>query len=73
MENQLPIVPHPVEPTILPQDTLKFSITVSGWDFQSPSNHLRYAIELKDKGGGNTLVVDHVRAIATISMTAVAR
>lgn len=72
MENQLPIVPHRSNPTTL-QDTLKFSITVSGWDFQSPSNHLRYAIELKDKGGGNTLVVDHVRAIATISMTAVAR
>lgn len=39
------------EEITIPADQLEFSIKTSGWDWKDASNHLHYAIELKQKNG----------------------
>lgn len=41
------------EEVTITEDTLKFSITVSGWTFADPANKLQYALALSSKGGSS--------------------
>lgn len=40
------------ESSTVTEDSLKFSIRVSGWEFADPANTLQYEVSLKSKAGG---------------------
>lgn len=57
-----------VEPIELTQDTLKFSITVTAWDFVSPGNRLRYSIAVKGQNNAQPVVVPDENSVMNIDL-----